>query len=498
MNCSINKHSLFIISFFALISSSVYGQLVVNDVAINIPSGLSLVTNSFDIKGGKEKITVDGDFIIKGDIENHTNEVKAFDPISQGYVSIHGNQPQNLTGKLEFIKLELDNVNSFSIGQSSELLIEDNLRFLSGYIFNTDAEVSFLDDATHVGAHNLSFVEGGVTKKGDEKFIFPIGLNGVYKPFTKVNIGNSSDEFTVFYHLTVPNNILDDPLDKNIRKVCTEEYWEVTNTNSLDFNGAIPNVTSLCSEIDVDFLSIVQNENSNWNYLTQSTGTYQGLDFIESTDSKIANKQYYTYGETAHLVIDFTKVNAVDYTVDGSGFTKLNYNTGVQNILKITPNFPNTGGEDFVSLTVNDKAADGIGSLGVKVYYDDRMELTKVRADVGQGDQELVQDAYEFEDVYKLHFINPDDKANLIKTNLIAGKKFNLATGKLAIDIPQDFGVISSSLSVQQLQPTQQSLLSNSTILEWVATPTPGVYQYNLQLTTNQGIKMLSGQFIVE
>jgi hypothetical protein len=385
MKFFLNKHTL--LGILSLVTTIGYSQLVVNSTVLNIPSNISLVTGSLDITGGNENVHVEGDLIIKGNIENHTSNETVFTPTSTGYVQLGGNQEQQITGGIRFQYLELNNPLSVVLQGVSRIEIAHILRFLDGYVKTGTGIVQFLDDANHIGANNSAFVEGTVSKKGDEAFIFPIGKEGIYKPFSQSGQGGLTDEIEVIYNTGLPVLLANSPLNPEVRQVCVDEYWEVNKLSGTSILAGLPTNTALCTFLDPDFITLIVHQGTSWNPLQNNPNIVMGLSFLQSTENKTGNIQYYTYGETAHLVLDVSKVNNVDYQVTGTGLVESNYNTVTNSIIKISPTIPSTGLEDKVKIKIEENGQAGIGTLDLYVYYDDKMEVTKLRADIGEGEQ---------------------------------------------------------------------------------------------------------------
>jgi len=59
------------------------------------------------------------------------------------------------------------------------------------------------DNCTAINANNTSYVDGPVTKVGDDAFAFPVGRSNQYHPISISPPSNSSDQFTAEYFFQI-------------------------------------------------------------------------------------------------------------------------------------------------------------------------------------------------------------------------------------------------------------------------------------------------------
>ena len=74
--------------------------------------------------------------------------------------------------------------------------VNGHANFINGKV---SGGITFGDDATYSGVSAASYVEGMVTKEGDDAFTFPIGSNGIYAPLTISAPVGQTESFTASY-----------------------------------------------------------------------------------------------------------------------------------------------------------------------------------------------------------------------------------------------------------------------------------------------------------
>ena len=86
--------------------------------------------------------------------------------------------PNSVIGGFE---VSFQDVTFNGIGISGWGKVNGHANFINGKV---SGGITFGDGATYSGASVASYVEGMVTKEGDDAFTFPIGRNGIYAPLT--------------------------------------------------------------------------------------------------------------------------------------------------------------------------------------------------------------------------------------------------------------------------------------------------------------------------
>src|SRR5688572_3395918 len=150
-------------------------------------------------------------------------------------VTFNTTVPNSFIGGFE---VSFQDVTFNGIGISGWGKVKGHANFINGKI---SGGITFGDGATYSGASVASYVEGMVTKEGDDAFTFPIGRNGVYAPLTISAPVGQTESFSASYRrgdaeglgiITAPG----------LLSVSNCEYWVLqpgssnSNNYSLDVN----------------------------------------------------------------------------------------------------------------------------------------------------------------------------------------------------------------------------------------------------------------------
>ncbi|PWH86120.1 T9SS type A sorting domain-containing protein [Brumimicrobium oceani] len=163
----------------------------------------------------------------------NSNDVMVFGASGGGKVSMNGAGPQFIsvvgaTPKPEFAALETFNlVDNITLNTPIEII--SLLSLLQGNINTSDVNMLFMSDNSFVTAvSNNAYVNGPVTKIGDDKFVFPVGKANFYRPIALASKPNTtSAQFKAEYF---PQNVTssgtpNSPLDVTIDRISSCEYW---------------------------------------------------------------------------------------------------------------------------------------------------------------------------------------------------------------------------------------------------------------------------------
>ena len=115
------------------------------------------------------------------------------------------------------------NGNIFTIELS--MTIYGNVTFLNG-IVTTSGNLHFKKGATWSGASNISYVDGWVTKEGDEPFTFPVGDNWIYAPVTISAPIGQTQTFSARY-VRESGSALGGITDPGLFNISQCEYWNL-------------------------------------------------------------------------------------------------------------------------------------------------------------------------------------------------------------------------------------------------------------------------------
>jgi hypothetical protein len=169
--------------------------------------------------------------------------------------------------------------------------------------------VSFSANSTLTGVSNTKHVDGYVKKFGTTHFTFPVGDNGVYRPFAA-----EADETVGAYYKTDPGAATlpsgapfsTSSKETAIKTVSNKEYWDVNGANSskLSFTWDAASDISALTEQSLENLSLVgwNNNTLKWEIITSTVdevallgGTSSLSKGSISTVEKIIPNQYRAY-----------------------------------------------------------------------------------------------------------------------------------------------------------------------------------------------------------
>jgi hypothetical protein len=164
---------------------------------------------------------------IGGSFNGSIEAINADDKLSVIFNSTTSNTTIEANGAFQDVTL---NGNTFTV---YGMTINGNLTFMNGAVTISDeggwhpGRVHFKKGATWSGASNTLYVDGWVSKEGDEPFTFPIGQNGVYAPLTISAPVGVMEIFAAKYKRASgadPGGIT----DPGLFNVSQCEYWELT------------------------------------------------------------------------------------------------------------------------------------------------------------------------------------------------------------------------------------------------------------------------------
>lgn len=213
-----------------------------------------------------------GDMHVKG---NFTRNAGTFNPNNRAVFFNGPSGNQTITGTTAFDYLIIDKA-AGNVVLNSPVTCNQVLTLTSGKVVTSATNLLTLtDNASWAGASVASNVEGPMKKIGDEDFIFPVGLGGIYAPLglTGGTGAATTDEFTVEYLRTNPQSLYGNVYTGGINHVSYVEHWTVERNAistaskrvSLDVHA-----TSFCLQPSTTFVS--KHNGSAWTN-EPSTGT---------------------------------------------------------------------------------------------------------------------------------------------------------------------------------------------------------------------------------
>ncbi|RYM31450.1 T9SS type A sorting domain-containing protein [Brumimicrobium glaciale] len=163
----------------------------------------------------------------------NSNDVMVFGASGGGTVSMNGTGPQFIsvvgaTPKPEFAAFETSNPND-DITLNTPIEIINFLVLLQGNINTTDINMLFMSDNSFViSVSNNAFVNGPVTKIGNDLFTFPVGKANFYRP---IRMASKPDDISAQFRAEYfPQNVVssgtpNSPLEISIFNISSCEYW---------------------------------------------------------------------------------------------------------------------------------------------------------------------------------------------------------------------------------------------------------------------------------
>ncbi len=194
----------------------------------DIHAGGIIITNGTVNDGGND-ITITG-----GGSWNKTGGTF----VSTGNVIFAGDAMQSIEGSSSttFNNLIINNTSSSGVMLNQPIAVAGFLDLQDGYIFSSSTNTLTINDGATTSTGSAgSFVDGPMTKIGNDAFIFPIGDNGSMGRAAINAPISSATHFTAEYRLGGYGNYND--LTPPLMKVSSLEHWLLERTNSSDAVG---------------------------------------------------------------------------------------------------------------------------------------------------------------------------------------------------------------------------------------------------------------------
>lgn len=224
------------------------------DVDLTISgTGTVDIGGNLEMDGGSDDLTMTG-----GDLElagNWTNTGTT--SLSAGTITFDGGSAQQITNTSgeTFYNLEIDN-SSTGVTLNDPITIDNSMTLTDGIVTGSSTnDITFEDGATVGSASSASFVDGPVTKVGNETFEFPLGDGSVFRPLDISAPSSASDEFSAQYINSNPDaSYSTSSLGTGLNNVSIVEYWildrdagssNVTVTLEWGATSAVGNLTDL-------------------------------------------------------------------------------------------------------------------------------------------------------------------------------------------------------------------------------------------------------------
>jgi hypothetical protein len=234
--------------------------------------------------------------------------------------------PNSVIGGFE---VSFQDVTFNGIGIQGGGLVNGHANFINGKV---KGGITFMDGATHSGASVASFVEGWVTKEGDEAFTFPIGRNGIYAPLTISAPVGQTESFIASYVRSDAEGlgIITDP---GLFSVSNCEYWNLqpgsssSNNYSLDITVGWTSASGCGSSPYINNVSDVTLAGFN---NTNSWGSHGGSGIGTTTNGSVTSTGVNAFGSftlgnlgscAAPFELNTTNITPNSATVNWSALT---------------------------------------------------------------------------------------------------------------------------------------------------------------------------------
>jgi hypothetical protein len=230
----------------------------------------------------------------------------AFNP-GLNKIVLNGSSEQSITGNAPFFSfygLELNNTSAEGITLFRNIAVTSSLELTNGKL-NTDfiSLIHLSDNAVSTEGSAISFVNGPMSKTGDDPFVFPIGKNNKWR---RLAISAPVDVTTNFIAEYFDESFTDlTPVSSPLTAVSSIEYWDLQRTVTNDqvsvtfyWEDASASAFTNCGNI-----SIAKWNNSDWNIIPSSSSgvcTGSGSGYLEST-LPIEPDGIFTFGFTADV-----------------------------------------------------------------------------------------------------------------------------------------------------------------------------------------------------
>ncbi|MHC5310345.1 gliding motility-associated C-terminal domain-containing protein [Myroides sp. LJL116] len=239
------KKKIYQLCFVSLVPLGALGQTI-NQGNFSVDPGTQVSTYFDFINESSANLYNDGEFHFYGHFQNDglfTYKTNS----TTGYVVFEGKMPaiQNIKGNApsEFYNVLFDkNTKDHAFALSNDITTAGQVNLSDGVVFvdqqNGGAFV-FLKGSTVINAKDSSYVEGEVSKEGDESFIYPIGKSGYYR-FAGISAPSTvAESYSGEYFLE--NSDINHPHSSKtgvIDTIDNQEYW-IIDKDTKDKNAVL-------------------------------------------------------------------------------------------------------------------------------------------------------------------------------------------------------------------------------------------------------------------
>jgi hypothetical protein len=166
---------------------------------------------------------------LKGDLQNDGTLNSG-----GGTMYLLGTVSQTISGSAmpELYNLTLNNSNATGIILLKNVQVSNAFVLTDGILTSTSGnQIILRDNSTVSGASNNSYVDGPITKIGNDAIIFPVGKAGNYQPIAISAPALTTDRFVAEYFDGDPTTTFGDSLEFSIDHLSSCEYWNLLQTS---------------------------------------------------------------------------------------------------------------------------------------------------------------------------------------------------------------------------------------------------------------------------
>ena len=207
--------------------------------------------------------------------------------------------------------------------------VNGHANFINGKV---KGGITFGDGATYSGASAASYVEGMMTKEGDDAFTFPIGGNGIYAPLTISAPVGQTETFTASYNrgdaerlgiITAPG----------LLSVSNCEYWTLEPGSSNSNNYSLDITVGWTSASGCGSMPYINNVSdvtlARFNSTSNSWDSHGGSGIGATTNGSVTRTGvnmfgYFTLGNLGSCAAPFdlntTNITPYSATINWSAF----------------------------------------------------------------------------------------------------------------------------------------------------------------------------------
>lgn len=299
---------------------------LINTTNLTVTGELNYASSGSSTLGGN--LTTNGIFISNGTFQDggHTITVNGTGGwnldggtfMSTGVTAFTGGSAQEIGGSLSttFNILRINNTGgvTLNVTPADATILSNSLILTSGILHTSSGNpIRLLDNATSGMGSSSSYVDGPMTKVGNDDFIFPLGKSGRWRRAAISAISDSTTEVTAEYFAGPYANLT--PISDSLTQISDIEYWDIDRTvtsDSLKLRLFWENATA-SDIINCDYLTIAHWKSGQWEKEASvvaggSSCTGSGSGSIE-TEGWISSFSPFSFGGAGGQALPVTLVS---------------------------------------------------------------------------------------------------------------------------------------------------------------------------------------------